>query len=422
MGKLFSGGTVFRQGDFAVSHLLVEHGRIVSVDNHIQIDDAFNCDNLFILPGFADLHVHLREPGFSHKETIASGTKAAAAGGYTLVCSMPNLNPTPDTPENLKVQQDIIDKDGILPVLPYGCITMGEGGQELCDLKALAPYVCGFSDDGKGVQSDEMMERAMTVAASLKKPIMAHCEDERLLFGGYIHDGEYAKAHGHRGISSESEYRQIERDLKLVRKTGCQYHVCHISTKESVELIRGAKAEGLPVTCETAPHYLFFCDVDLKDEGRFKMNPPLRTSADREALIAAVADGTIDCIATDHAPHSIEEKSKGLKGSAMGIVGLETAFAVLYTALVKTGKITLDILVERMAIAPRRILGLEIPTLDNESAADFSVWDLNTQYEIDPQTFESKGRATPFSGMKVFGRNVMTIKAGRIIWKATQQN
>lgn len=354
-------------------------------------------ENYIIVPGLCDVHVHFREPGFSYKETIRSGSLAAKAGGYTTVCTMPNLNPVPDSLENLKIQLDIIEKDAAVRVLPYGAITKGELGKELSDMEAMAPYVCAFSDDGHGVQNDEMMRAAMLKAKSLGKIIAAHCEDNSLLNGGYIHDGEYCRAHGHKGISSESEYRQIERDLRLAEEAGASYHVCHISTKESVQLIRDAKKRGVDVTCETGPHYLVLCDEDLQEDGRFKMNPPLRSRADKEALIEGILDGTIDMIATDHAPHSKEEKSRGLQGSAMGIVGLETAFPVLYTELVRKGVIALEKLIELMSINPRKRFGItEDP--------GFAVFEIATPYTIDPDGFKTMGRATPFAGWEVYGK------------------
>ena len=370
---------------------------------------AFDSEKYIAFPGFCDVHVHFREPGFSYKETIRSGCAAAARGGYTAVCTMPNLSPVPDSGENLKVQTDLIKRDAFIHVLPYGAITVGEKGEELSDLEAMAPDVVAFSDDGRGVQNDDMMLEAMRRAKALGKMIVAHCEVNSLLHGGYIHDGEYARAHGHRGICSESEYAQIERDLKLVRETGCAYHVCHISAKESVELIRRAKAEGLDVSCETAPHYLLLDDSMLQEEGRFKMNPPIRDKADREALIRGILDGTIDMIATDHAPHSAGEKSRGLEKSAFGIVGLETAFPLLYTGLVKTGIISLEKLVELLSIRPRQ--RFRIP-LGN----DFCLWDLESSYIIDPERFASLGRATPFAGMSVQGRCVLTAYQGRAVY------
>ena len=370
---------------------------------------AFDSEKFIAFPGFCDVHVHFREPGFSYKETIRSGCVAAARGGYTAVCTMPNLSPVPDSGENLKVQTDLIKRDAFIHVLPYGAITVGEKGEELSDLEAMAPDVVAFSDDGRGVQNDDMMLEAMRRAKALGKMIVAHCEVNSLLHGGYIHDGEYARAHGHRGICSESEYAQIERDLKLVRETGCAYHVCHISAKESVELIRRAKAEGLDVSCETAPHYLLLDDSMLQEEGRFKMNPPIRDKADREALIRGILDGTIDMIATDHAPHSAGEKSRGLEKSAFGIVGMETAFPLLYTGLVKTGIISLQKLVELLSIRPRQ--RFRIP-LGN----DFCLWDLESSYIIDPERFASLGRATPFAGMSVQGRCVLTAYQGRAVY------
>lgn len=364
-----------------------------------------------IVPGLCDVHVHFREPGFSYKETIASGSAAAAHGGYTAVCTMPNLAPVPDSAEHLQVQLDAIKRGAAIKVLPYGAITVGEKGEKLADMEAISDKVCAFSDDGKGVQNDETMRGAMTAVKRLGKIIAAHCEDNSLLFGGYIHDGEYAKMHGHRGISSASEYKQIERDLRLAEETGCAYHVCHISTKESVELIRQAKARGVNVTCETAPHYLVLCDEDMQEDGRFKMNPPLRSRADKEALIEGIKDGTIDMIATDHAPHSAEEKGRGLEKSLMGVVGLETAFPVLYTELVMKNIITLDRLVELMSFKPKERFGIDTNN-------DFAVFDISEAYKIDPKDFLSMGRATPFAGREVFGRCLLTVHNEKVVYKA----
>ncbi len=372
---------------------------------------VFNSPRYVVFPGFCDVHVHFREPGFSYKETIATGSAASARGGYTAVCTMPNLNPVPDSVEHLKQQKDLINNTACIHVYPYGAITVGEKGEELADLEGMAPHVIGFSDDGRGVQNDEMMLLAMKKAKALGKMIVAHCEDNTLLRGGYIHKGEYAATHGHLGICSESEWGQIARDLELVRKTGCAYHVCHISTKESVELIRKAKAEGLDVTCETGPHYLVMDDSSLQEEGRFKMNPPIRARADRDALIAGVLDGTIDMIATDHAPHSAEEKSRGLEKSAFGIVGIETAFPIMYTHFVKTGKMTLDKLVELLCVNPRKRFGIAL-------GCDYSIWDLEAEYEIDPEEFLSMGKATPFAGWTVNGKCMATVCDGKIVYKA----
>ena len=366
--------------------------------------------NLTVLPGFCDVHVHFREPGFSYKETILSGSKAAAHGGYTAVCTMPNLNPVPDSPEHLSVQTGIIENDACIHVYPYASITVKQLGEELSDMEALAENVIAFSDDGRGVQSEKMMKEAMLRAKALGKAIVAHCEDNSLLFGGYIHDGDYAKAHSHRGICSESEWGPIKRDIELCRQTGCAYHVCHISCKESVELIRRAKKEGVNITCETAPHYLILCDKDLKEDGRFKMNPPLRSEEDRAALIEGICDGTIDMISTDHAPHSKEEKSKGLKDSAFGIVGIETSFQLLYTYLVKKGIISFDRLIELMAINPRK--RFSIP-LKND---DFTIWDLDRESVINPEDFLSQGRSTPFEGFRVSGRCILTVSGGNTVY------
>ena len=370
----------------------------------------YNHPAFTILPGFCDVHVHFREPGFSYKETIATGSRAAAAGGYTAVCTMPNLDPVPDDPAHLKAQTDIIRKDAVVGVYPYGAITRGEKGVELAELAAMAKDVVAFSDDGKGLQSGELMMEAMQEAKRLGKVIAAHCEVNELLHGGYIHAGAYAAAHGHRGICSESEWKQIERDLALARQTGCAYHVCHVSAKESVELIRRAKRDGVDVTCETAPHYLLMDDFDLQEDGRYKMNPPLRSLADREALLNGLLDGTIDMIATDHAPHSAEEKAKGLAGSAFGIVGLETAFPLLYTELVLTGFLSLEALLQLLVWNPRKRFGIPLGN-------DFSVWDLNEKYRIDPDTFRSKGCATPFAGREVAGRCMMTVYQGRVVYQ-----
>ena len=363
-----------------------------------------------ILPGFCDVHVHFREPGFIYKETIASGSRAAAAGGYTAVCTMPNLNPVPDSREHLKAQTDAIERDAVIGVYPYGAITVGEKGEELADMSGIANTVIAFSDDGRGVQSDDMMRAAMLEAKRLGKIIAAHCEVNSLLHGGYIHDGEYAKLHGHRGICSESEWAQIARDIELIRETGCAYHVCHISTKESVDIIRKAKAEGLDITCETGPHYLVMNDMDLREEGRFKMNPPIRSEEDRKALLEGILDGTIDMLATDHAPHSAEEKGRGLEKSVFGVVGLETAFPIMYTHLVKTGIMTMERLLEVMVTNPRKRFNLPL-------GEDYSIWDLDAEYEIDPAEFLSMGKASTFTGWRVFGRCKATVCDGKLVYK-----
>lgn len=385
----------------------------VSKLNSSNLKDLFNedkCfDNYVVLPGFCDVHVHFREPGFSYKEEIKTGSLAGALGGYTSVCTMPNLNPVPDSVENLNIQLEIIKKDSVIEVIPYGSITIGQSGKELSDMQGMRDGVVAFSDDGRGVQSDDVMLKAMQTAKKLDKIIVAHCEDNSLLNGGYIHDGVYAKLNGHKGISSKSEWTQIERDIELVRKTGVKYHVCHISTKESVDLIRKAKSEGVDITCETAPHYLVLNDTLLQDSGDFKMNPPIRSEEDRLALIEGIKDGTIDMIATDHAPHSKEEKSKGLKGSLNGIVGLETAFPILYTHLVKKGVITLEKLIDLMAINPRKRFNIK--------ANGYSVWDLDKEYTINPENFKSKGKSTPFKSERVFGELKMTIVNDRVVYK-----
>ncbi len=417
MKTFYTHARIWRGGRFEEGTVAVEEDRIAEAAAPAEGDRTVDLAGRTIVPGLVDVHVHLREPGFSGKETIATGTAAAARGGYTAVCAMPNLVPAPDTAEALERQIEIIRRDAVVRVYPYGCITMGQrGAGRLADMEALARDVVGFSDDGRGVQSGALMEEAMRRAAALGKLIAAHCEVDELLHGGYIHDGAYCRAHGHRGISSESEWRQVARDIELAEKTGCQYHVCHVSTAESVELVRRAKARGLCVSCETAPHYLLLCDEDLQEEGRFKMNPPLRSSEDREALRRGVQDGTIEVVATDHAPHTAEEKSRGLAGSAMGIVGLECAFGVLYTGLVLPGIIPLERLVELMADNPRRLFGLG-GGLQPGDAADFTVLDLDGEYAIDPETFRSKGRATPFAGWRVRGRAVRTVVGGRTVYE-----
>lgn len=401
----FKNAHIYNNGGFEIKDFTVA---LNDTDLLVGSLSAFN--NIYVFPAFCDVHVHFREPGFFYKETIKTGSLSAAKGGYTDVCTMPNLKPVPDSADNIKEQLQIIDKTAAIRVHPYAAITKGEMGKELVDFEALALYCIAFSDDGRGVQSEDMMWAAMLKAKELGKIIAAHCEDNSLLDGGYIHKGEYAAAHGHKGICSESEWRQIERDLKLAKETGCKYHVCHISTAESVELIRKAKAEGVDVTCETAPHYLVLSDKDLEEDGRFKMNPPLRSERDRLALIEGLRDGTIDMIATDHAPHSLEEKSKGLEKSLMGVVGLETAFPVLYTYLVKEGIISLERLVELMALNPRKRFGIE-------ETGDFCVFALDSEYGVNPDKFLTMGRSTPFAGMRVFGKNLITVCGGKTVWQ-----
>ena len=408
------GKKLYKDGKLSSLPLFINDGIIVSKMSSAENTLDFS-DKYYIFPGFVDVHVHLREPGFSYKETVKSGTLASAHGGYTAVCSMPNLNPVPDSRENLDEQLCVIERDACIRVYPYGSITVGQQGERLSDMEAMADDVIAFSDDGRGVQSDDMMREAMLKAKALGKMIVAHCEVNELLRGGYIHDGEYARAHGHKGICSESEWRQIERDLRLAEETGCAYHVCHISTKESVEIIRQAKKRGVDVTCETGPHYLILCDEDLQEEGRFKMNPPLRSREDREALIEGIKDGTIDMIATDHAPHSAEEKSKGLAGSLMGVVGIETAFPLLYTHLVLKGVITLERLIELMSINPRRRFAVGGGT-DDGDCADFTVVDLDAEYAIDSGDFYSMGKATPFEGCRVKGKIIHTFLKGEKIF------
>ena len=419
MSLLLTGGTVYVNGSYEEMDVAIDHGHIVAVSSNLPREgfSVIELHDRLIVPGFVDVHVHLREPGFSYKESIATGTAAAAAGGYTDVCAMPNLKPVPDTMENLQVQLDIIRRDAKVHVHPYGAITCGQKGDQLADMEAMAPYVVGFSDDGRGVQAEGMMEQGMLKAKSLNKHIVAHCEDESLIVKGWsVHNGEFCRANGLIGNDSETEWKQVERDIDLVRKTGCPYHVCHISTKESVELVRKAKAEGLPVTCETGPHYLVMTDMDLQDHGRFRMNPPIRTAEDRDALIAGLLDGTIDCLITDHAPHSAEEKSKGLAGSLNGIVGLETAFPILYTQLVATGIVPLNVILDALCVKPRRIFGLDGGYIAVGQPADITVLDLNRPHMINSADFKSMGKASPFDGWTVNAAIAMTICGGEPVY------
>lgn len=412
--QLLSSGGVFRAAD-----VLLSGGRIVSIGDRISCPaDAVSIDlhKAVLFPGFVDVHVHLREPGFSYKETIRTGTLAAAHGGFVHVAAMPNLDPVPDCAAALAVQRAIIEKDALVHVHPYGAVSVGEKGERLADLEGLAPGVIAFSDDGRGVQSESLMREAMMQCRRLGKILAAHCEDNSLLHGGYIHDGAYARAHGHRGICSESEWGPIARDLRLAEETGCAYHVCHVSTKESVALIRAAKRRGVDVTCETAPHYLTFTDEDLQEDGRFKMNPPLRAREDRDALIEGLLDGTIDMLVTDHAPHSREEKARGLEKSAMGVVGLETSFAASYTALVQTGILPLGKLVDLMHGAPMRRFGCGTELAEGQPA-DLTAFDLTKTYTVDPETFLTMGRATPFAGRALTGVCKLTMIGGEPVWK-----
>jgi dihydroorotase len=423
LDMLLKGAAVYRRGKLCTQNVAISQGRIADHSSLaakkgaplVPIEFSPNC---IVTPGFVDVHVHLREPGFSYKETIKTGTLAAAHGGYTTVCAMPNLNPPPDTYAHLWEELTLIGRDARVRVLPYGCITVGQkGGGELVDFAALRPFVAGFSDDGRGVQDEAVMREAMRRAKAADALIAAHCEQEDLLNGGYIHDGAYCRAHGHKGNPSQSEWRQVERDLRLARETGCKYHVCHVSCKESVALIRRAKAEGADVTCETAPHYLLLCDEDLREDGRYKMNPPLRSREDRDALVEAALDGTVDVIATDHAPHTAAEKARGLAGSLSGVVGLECAFAALYTGLVRTGRMPLERLLEMLTDAPRKRFGLPPVNLETGQTADLAVWDLSREWTIDPETFLSMGRATPFADAQVYGFNVLTVAGGETIWQ-----
>ena len=424
MMKLIKNAGVFTGGEFKRLDFLIDGGVISkffepSATPEGFVGEVFDFSNsdCVVLPGLSDVHVHLREPGFCYKETVKTGTMAAARGGFTSVCAMPNLNPVPDTLEHLRAELCAIERDAVVHVYPYAAITMGEKGEQLADMAAMAPYVKGFSDDGRGVQTADMMRAAMREARQLGLPIVSHCEVEALLVpGGCIHDGEYARAHGHVGISSASEWKQIERDIDLLRETGASYHICHMSAKESVELVRRAKAEGLDVTCETGPHYLAMCDMDIGEDGRFKMNPPIRAAGDRDALVAGIQDGTVDMIITDHAPHSAEEKGRGLDKSLMGVVGLETSFAACYTYLVKTGKISLEKLIDLMHGAPKRRFGIG-SDIEPGEPADITVFDLGRSYTVDPGEFLSMGRATPFEGRELYGRCLLTLVGGETVWE-----
>ena len=411
MKALFRNANVYTNGGFKKQDMLLDGASLSVFTGDVSRVDLPVFNNIAILPGFCDVHVHFREPGFSYRETIKTGSLASARGGYTAVCTMPNLIPPPDCPENLKRQTDLIERDAVIAVFPYGTITKDQAGAELSDMEGMKNSVIGYSDDGKGIQSDELMLEAMKKARELDKMIVAHCEDNSLLRGGYIHDGEYARSHGHRGICSESEFGQIARDLELVKKSGCKYHVCHVSAKESVEIIRRAKSEGVDVTCETGPHYLTMCDEDIDEHGRFKMNPPIRGKEDRDALIEGIKDGTVDMIATDHAPHSKEEKSRGLEKSNMGVVGIETAFPVCYTYLVKTGIITLEELIDLLSVRPRQRFNIK-------SDVGFTVFDLSDEYRIDPAEFLSMGKSTPFEGVSVFGRCLLTVYGGKAVYES----
>ncbi len=422
MRYLLTGGMAYVDGKFISADVSVMDDKIEMVEpliEHNGFDRIFDCGEMFIIPGVADVHTHLRQPGFSYKETVKTGTQAAARGGCTLMCSMPNLKPCPDNYARLRQQLDFVDKDAVVKVIPYGSITMGETGEELSDMEGMADFVAGFSDDGKGVQDCELMRRAMLKAKALERPIVAHCEDESLLNGGYIHDGVYAQEHGHTGICSESEWKPILRDIALVRETGCRYHVCHVSTKESIALIRAAKLEGLPVSCETAPHYLVLCDENIEENGRFKMNPPLRSKGDKEELLRGVCDGTIDVIATDHAPHTEEEKSRGLADSLMGVSGIELAFKVMYTELVESGRLTPEQLVELMCVRPRELFGIDTNAghICPQASADLAVVRrVPCGQTIDPSEMLSMGKSTPFAGRTVDVDVALTLCEGRIAW------
>lgn len=419
MALLLKNGRAFIDGAFQKADILIDNGVIEKIGAVVEAAGAevIDCAGRTVTPGLVDLHVHLRQPGFEYKETIASGSRAAAAGGFTTICPMPNLNPVPDSLPHLKEELDIIERDAVITVLPFGAVTVGEKGQQLADIEAMAPYAVGFSDDGKGVQREEMMEEAMRRAAACGSFISAHCEDESLLEGGSIHKGEYAEKHGMKGISSASEYVPIERDVRLAQKTGARYHVCHISAAESIEYIRQGKKAGAKVTCEVTPHHIALTDMDItEDSGRFKMNPPLRSKSDREAIWRGLQDGTIDCIATDHAPHSAEEKGRGLEKSAFGTVGSETAFAVCYTTLVKGGVIPIERLVELMTSSPAAIIGRRAEIKVGESA-DIAVFDLEKKFTVDPEGFVSMGKSSPFEGRELYGETCLTVCGGKIVYR-----
>ena len=417
---LIKGCNVFIDGRFVLSDVEVQGGIVSRVEPAVVPNSGvpvFNYSGI-VVPGLVDVHVHLREPGFSFKETMETGTAAAARGGYTAVCAMPNLNPVPDSAEHLAVELEAIRRGAKVRVYPYGSLTVGERGLEMADISAMADAAVAYSDDGRGVQDEDMMRECMRAVAATGKLLAAHCEVDELLRGGYIHDGAYARAHGHRGICSESEWREVERDIRLAEETGCAFHVCHVSTKESVRLVREARARGVNVTAETAPHYLLLTEEDLQEDGRFKMNPPLRERADRDALIEGLLDGTIGMIATDHAPHTPEEKSRGLEKSPMGVVGLECAFPVMFTGLVEKGVVTLEKLVELMSSAPAKRFGIPGGEIEVGTPANLAVFDIDTEYTIDSSEFASMGRATPFEGWRVRGKCLMTVCAGRTVWRA----
>ena len=419
MKVLIKGGTVVAEGVSRKADVLVADGKIAAIGESLTADEqteVFDAEGCVVTYGLADVHVHLREPGYSAKETITTGTRASARGGVTTVCSMPNLQPAPDAPETIAVEQQMIDEQAVIEVLPFATISSHRAGRELADIEALRPLSVGYSDDGNGIQTEELMRKAMQRIAAVDGIIAAHCEDDSLLHAGYIHDGEYARTHGHKGICSESEWGPIKRDVVMAEEEKCRYHVCHISTKESVEIIREAKKRCSHISCETAPHYLVLCDADLKEEGRFKMNPPLRAAEDRTALIEGIKDGTIEVIATDHAPHTAEEKSRGLKGSMMGIVGIETSFAICYTHLVRKGVITIEKLIALMSENPRRIFRLG-GAMQVGERADIAVFDTTKPYRIDTAEFLSMGKATPFEGEEVYGRCMLTLFGGNVVWK-----
>ncbi|MBQ7216650.1 MAG: dihydroorotase [Synergistaceae bacterium] len=418
MRELFRNVLAFTREGIRKIDVMLDGGKLYT-DFAGSPDRITDLEGLYMFPGFADVHVHFREPGFSYKETIKTGSYAAAHGGYTAVCTMPNLKPAPSTLPDLQQELDIINRDSIIHVYPVGAVTMTQSGRgELSHIEEIAPYVCAFSDDGKGIQSGELMREAMKRIADTGKFITAHCEVEsELKPGGCIHDGEYASKHGHTGINSASEFLEVRRDIELAEGIGCAFHVCHVSAKESVDLIRTAKHNGAKVTAETAPHYLIFTDMDLQESGNWKMNPPIRSEDDRAELLRGIADGTIDCIITDHAPHSEAEKSRGLDGSAFGVVGLETCFAAMYTHVVREGVISLERLLEMLCVNPRKIFALPGPQyIEDGCSADFVIIDLGRKWRVDPEKFLSMGKSTPFTGMELYGETAATYVDGRKVY------
>jgi dihydroorotase len=416
-----NGNILCHNGEMQTVDIRIEEGKIAEIGKHLKAsgETIMNADGKLVAPGFIDVHVHLREPGGEQKETIETGTLAAARGGFTTICAMPNTKPVPDTVEHLKNLKERIKENAHVRVLPYASITVKEAGQELTDFESLQKEgAFAFTDDGAGVQNAGIMLKAMKKAAALQASVVAHCEDNTLVFGGVVHDGVFAKTHNIQGIPSVCEAVHIARDVLLAEAAGCHYHVCHISTKESVRTVRDAKKAGIHVTAEVTPHHLLLTEEDIPGlDANYKMNPPLRSKEDREALINGLLDGTIDCIATDHAPHTIEDKQAGIYKAPFGIVGLETAFPLLYSRFVQTGIFTLKKLVDWMTIKPAEIFKLPYGRLEEGAAADLVIIDLNLEKEIVPQHFASKGRNTPFGGWKCKGWPIATFVNGKLVWQ-----